>query len=105
MIDILAWMLVVLPVFDWIVAGILVVMSMRNPEILTMGERAFAAVMLALVATLAAVLAFVRFGVLALPNGTALLLIAMALVAVSIPAMVWLFLLVTGRFRLPGGNK
>jgi hypothetical protein len=51
------------------------------------------------------VLAFVRFGVLTMPNGVALTLIALALIAVSVPAMVWLFLLVTGRFRLPKGNE
>ena len=58
-----------------------------------------------LVATVAAVLAFARFGVLTMPNGVALTLIAIALVAVSVPAMVWLFLLVSGRFRLPKGTE
>ncbi len=95
-------MLIVLPVFDWLVAGILTYLSSKNPDILTLNERAVAAVMLAFVASIAAVLAFVRFGVLELPNGTALLLIAIALVVVSVPAMVWLFLLVTGRFRIGG---
>jgi hypothetical protein len=34
-----------------------------------------------------------------------LTLIGIALVAVSVPAMVWLFLLLTGRFRLPRGTE
>jgi hypothetical protein len=103
--DALAALLLVLPLFDWTVAAILAWLAVHNPTILTLRERAFAAVMLAFVATVAAVLAFVRFGVLTMPNGVALTLIALALVAVSVPAMVWLFLLVTGRFRLPKGNE
>lgn len=105
MTDALAALLLVLPLFDWTVAAILVWLAVHNPQILTLRERAFAAVMLAFVATVAAVLAFVRFGVFELSNGAALTLIALALVAVSVPAMVWLFLLVTGRFRLPKGNE
>jgi hypothetical protein len=99
--DALAWLLVVAPCFDWIVAVILMFFAIRHPSILTLRERAITAVMLALVASVAAVLAFVRFGVLTMPNGLALSLLAAALVIVSIPAMVWLFLLITGRFRLP----
>ena len=103
--DALAALLIVLPLFDWTVAAILGWLAVQNPKILTLRERAFAAVMLAFVATVAAVLAFARFGVLTMPNGVALTLIAIALVAVSVPAMVWLFLLVSGRFRLPKGTE
>jgi hypothetical protein len=103
--DVLAAVLLVLPVFDWAVAVILMWHAMRSPHILTLRERALAAVMLAFVATIAAFLAFVRFDVLVVPNEVALTLIGIALVAVSVPAMVWLFLLLTGRFRLPRGTE
>ena len=105
MIDVLAAILLVLPVFDWTVAIVLVYLAKTHPGILTLKERAVSAVALAIVASLAAVLAFVRFGVLDMANELAITIIAVCLVAVSVPAMIWLTLLLTGRFRLPRGTE
>lgn len=105
MIDVLAAILLILPAFDWTVAGVLVYLARKNPDILTLKERAITAVALAIVASLAAILAFVRFGVLDVANELAITIIAVCLVVVSVPAMIWLFLLLTGRFRLPRGTE
>lgn len=99
--DGLVWLIVILPIFDWIVAGILGVIAFRYPYILTLRERFVTALMLSGGATIAAVLGFVRFGILTLGNDEAILLLCIALILASVPAVVWLFLLVTGRFRLP----
>jgi hypothetical protein len=99
--DALVWLVVVLPVFDWIVAVILGWTAYRYPSILTLRERFVTAVMLAVVATVASGLGFVRFGLWSLDNGQAIALLCLALILTSAPSVLWLFLLVTGRFRLP----
>lgn len=104
MTDAFVWLVIVLPTFDWAVAVILGLIAHRYPAILTLRERFVTAVMLAIVATIAAGLGLVRFGVVTLGNGSALGLLVFAMVLASVPAVVWLFLLVTGRFRLPEDN-
>ena len=105
MTDALVWLLIVLPAFDWIVTGLLGWVSYRYPTILTLRERFVTALMLAVIATLAAVLGLVRFGVFVLANGEAISLLIFAMFLASVPAMVWLFLLLTGQFRLPEDER
>lgn len=105
MTDALVWLVIILPIFDWIVAVVLGVTAYRFPTILTLRERFVTAVMLAIVASIAAMLGFVRFGTFELGNGQAILLLCLALILASVPAVIWLFLLVTGRFRLPEGDQ
>lgn len=99
--DLLVWALVVLPAFDWAVALILGWLSHRHPRLLTLRERFVTALMLACIATIAAVLGLVRFGVVPVTNAQAISLLLLAMFLASVPAVVWLGLLVTGRFRLP----
>lgn len=99
--DFMVGVLVVAPVFDWAVALILGWLSRRYPGVLTLRERYVTALMLAIVATIAAFLALVRFEVIGVTNGQAIGLLVLAMLLCSVPAMVWLGLLVTGRFRLP----
>lgn len=101
MIDVLTWLIGILPVVDWLAALILLGIALRYPTILTLRERAVAASVIALVATIGSLLAGARLGIFAIPNDVAILLLAIAIVGVSIPSVVWLGLLVTGRFRLP----
>jgi hypothetical protein len=100
MTDALVVLLLVLPPADWIVAGILVYSSRKNPSIVTLKERAVVGVILAGVASIAWLLAGVRQGFVFIDNDTAVTLLALCLVAVSLPAVYWLALLVTGRFRM-----
>lgn len=53
-------------------------------------------------ATIAGILGWVRLGALQIPNGAALFLIALGLILVSIPSLYWLYLLLSGRWRLDG---
>ena len=99
--DWLVGLLIVLPVFDWTVALILGWLSKKHPEILTLRERYVTALMLAIVATIAGFLALVRFDVIGVTNTQAIALLALAMFLCSVPAVVWLALLITGRFRLP----
>jgi hypothetical protein len=62
-------------------------------------ERAILAIRDWVVASLAAILAMARLDFFTLPNGTALVLIAVAMLLVSIPSAYWVFLYATGRFR------
>lgn len=101
MIDVLTWLIGVAPIVDWAVALVLLGLAVRYSSVLTLRERAMTAFILALVATIGSSLAGARLGMFAIPNELALLLLAIAIVGVSIPAVVWLLLLVTGRFRLP----
>jgi hypothetical protein len=100
MTDVLIDLLLVLPVVDWVAAVILVGVSIRNPAILTLRERALDAVIVACVATIVGLLALVRYGWLFIANDVAILLLAGALVLSSVPSVFWLFLLGTGRFRI-----
>jgi hypothetical protein len=100
MTDVLIRLLLVLPFVDWIAAVILVTVSARNPSILTLRERAIDSLIVAVVATIAGVLALVRYGWVFVDNDMAILLLAGILVLSSMPSVFWLFLLVTGRFGI-----
>lgn len=98
--NVLAVLLIVLPVTDWAVWLILYTVSRQNPSILTLRERAIAALLCAIVASIAAGLAWSRFGVVVVPNSVAIILLALGLVIASVPSLYWLWLLLTGRFWL-----
>jgi hypothetical protein len=99
--DLLIIALVLLPPFDWAVALILGWLTVRYPDILTLKERAITAWIIAIVSTVAALLAWARLGNVTIANDAAILLLAIALILVSVPSVFWLMLLLTGRFRLP----
>jgi hypothetical protein len=62
-------------------------------------ERAITSVILSLVATMAAILGMARLGIVAVDNDLAVILLAGALILVSVPQLVWAISLATGRFR------
>ena len=101
-VDALAVLLILLIPFNWFVALLLAYISRKYPHILSLKERAVAAVICAIVATLAGVLAWSRLGVIDVSGSLALVLIATGLILVSVPQLYWLFLLVTGRWRVGG---
>lgn len=96
--DVLAVILVLLPVVDWATALMLLAAAHRNPGITALSERAHTALLLALSATLAGTLGLVRLGEVYIPNDVAILLLGISLVLVSLPALYWLVLYLTGRF-------
>ena len=98
--DLLVVLLVVLPPIDWVVALILTNVSHRHPNILTLRERAIAAIVCAIVASIAGALAWARLGLWAITGEDALTLIAVSLVLVSVPNVYWLALLLARRFRI-----
>lgn len=96
--DALAVLLVLLPAVDWMTALILISAARRHPGITALTERAHTALLLALSATLAGVLGLVRLGEVVLSNDLAIVLLGLSLVLVSLPALYWLVLYLTGRF-------
>ena len=96
----MAVLLILLVPFDWFVALLLLYVSKQYPSILSLRERAVAALICAIVATLAGILGWARLGVFDIPNGLALGFIAIGLILVSIPALYWSFLLVRGKWRV-----
>lgn len=101
MTDVLVWLLILLPPIDWMAALILGSLTLRYPHVLTLRERAVAAAIIACVASIAGVLAWSRLGFLAVSGETALFLLAGSLTLVSLPSVLWLLLLATGRFAIP----
>jgi ABC-type uncharacterized transport system permease subunit len=97
--DVLVALLLVLPPFDIVVALRLWQLSRRNPGIVSLRERAVNAAALALAASCGGILAWSRVGVLRIGPDASLTLLALALVVVSVPALYWLGLLLSGRFR------
>lgn len=102
--DAIAVILLILPPLDWLAAVVLTQVSRQHPDILALRERAVTAVILAIVATLAGLLAWARLGILPLSGGMALLVVAVGLILASVPSLYWLALLATGRFRIDGGR-
>lgn len=97
--DVLVILLLILPPFDIVVALRLFQLSRRNPDVVSLRERAVNAAALALAASAGSVLAWSRVGVFSLGQDMVLTLLSLALVVVSVPALYWLVLLVSGRFR------
>jgi hypothetical protein len=102
MTDALVVLLVILPPIDWLVAIIIGHASRRHPHILVLRERAIAAVVAAIVASIAGLLAWSRLGFFDVTGDTALTMLAFGLVLASVPSLYWLSLLITGRFHIGG---
>lgn len=101
MTDALVWLLVLLPPVDWLAALILGNLALRYPHILTLRERAIASAIVAVVATGAGVLAWAKLGLIVVPGNAAIFILALILTLVSLPSVIWLGMLATGRFRIP----
>lgn len=97
--DVLVILLFVLPPFDIVVALRLFQLSRRNPGIVSLRERAVNAAALALAASIGSILAWSRVSMFRLGQDAILTLLSLALVVISVPALYWLVLLLTGRFR------
>ena len=100
MMEIAAAAIIILLPFDWVTAVILAWVSHQHPAILTLRERSVTAWIIALAGTIAAVLATVQFGVVSMRTQDALVLVALALVLMSLPSLLWLTMLVRGRFDI-----
>jgi hypothetical protein len=99
-VDAIAWIAIGLVIFNWIAAGILVAIDRRHPGITSLGERTQTQIVLALLATLVGVLGANRLHVLgfSISNVAAIGILVICLLALSIPAVRWLYLYWRGRF-------
>lgn len=93
----LARLLVVLAVLDWGVALYLVAAAWKH-RWAALIDRALTAVILAASATIAAILGLNRVVPLGLPPDVAILLLVVAIVLVSVPAVLWLYAYLAGKF-------
>lgn len=101
--SVLLVLLVILPPIDWVVAILLLTLwRMARPASVALRERAVAAAILSLIASIAGVLAWSEIANVDIDGQAAILGLAAALVLVSLPNLYWLGLLVTGRFREVG---
>lgn len=105
MTDVAEWTLVLAPLFDWTVAVFLGVAMYRRPDLLTLRERFVAAIVLAVIASIAAFLVGVRREIVVVDNGAAIILLYVAMLLASVPSAVFLFLVVSGRFRFPSDPR
>lgn len=97
MLDVLTWLLLLVPIFPLLALVILAGhWSVPSPSL---HERTLLAGRDWVVASIAGVLALARLGWITLPPGTPLLLIAVAMLLVSIPSAYWLLLYWRGAFR------
>ena len=101
MTDVLVWLLIILPPVDWLAAAVIGSVSRKHPHILSLRERAGVAIAIAVAASLGGVGAWVYLEFIDLPTDALILVIALALAIVSLPSVVWMVMLLTGRFRLP----
>ena len=95
------WMVVLLlvaPAFPSLTALILL-RHWHRFESPSLHERTLLAIRDWAVASIASALAMARLGFISLPHGTALPLLAAAMLLVSLPSAYWLWLYFRGRFR------
>lgn len=95
--DVAVWALVVLPVFPLAAAGLLGRHYRENST--SLRERAVLAVRDWIVSSIAAVLALSRLEIIELPTGSAVPMLIVAMLLVSLPSVWWLFLYFRGAFR------
>jgi len=91
-------LLIALSAMDWVLTAMIYLAARRVAEP-ALTERATASIILSIVASIAAVLGASRLGVFHVDNGTAVGLLVIALVLVSLPQVIWSLSLATGRFR------
>lgn len=91
-------LLIVLAAADWMFTAVIYVTARRLREP-ALTERATTSAILSVIATIAAWLGAARLGIVALDNGTAVGLLAVALILVSAPQFIWTISLAAGRFR------
>ncbi len=100
--DGVAVLLVVLALVNIVSTTILVLAALRH-RWPALEERATVAVILAVIATGAAALGLVRLRLLSLPPEASVGILAVGLVLVSAPSIVWLIAFLAGRFDEPDG--
>jgi hypothetical protein len=98
LVDWIVVLLVVVPAFPALTALILL-RHWNRLDSPSLHERTLLAIRDWAVASIAASLALARLGFIHLPNGTALPMLAIAMLLVSLPSAYWLFLYFRGRFR------
>ena len=91
-------LLIVLAACDW-VSTVVIYLAARREREAALTERAVVSAILSTIATMAAVLGGARLGYFALPNGSAVGMLALGLILVSAPQFIWVAGLVLGKFR------
>lgn len=98
LVDWLVVLLVVVPAFPGL-AAIILVRHWHGTDSPSLHERTLLAVRDWAVASIAAILALARMGFLSLPDGVPILMLAIAMLLVSLPSLYWLSLYWRGKFR------
>jgi len=96
----LSWLLIGLAMFDWGVTGVLA-WAARQVREAALNERAQVSFVLSAAATLVAIIAASQlelFGFV-LPAGFGYGLLVIAVIAISVPQVMWIVSLLIGRFR------
>lgn len=96
--DVETFLLIVMPAFP-ILTTIILIRYARRAESPSLRERTLLAVRDSLVAISAAVLAMQRLGIIELPEGVPVLMLATLMLLVSLPSAYWLWLYFRGGFR------
>lgn len=96
--DLLSVALIAPVAFQWAAALILWAADRSRPGITALRERSHAQIVLAIVGTCVALLAFNRLVPLHLPDEMALSILAGALLLISVPGLRWLYLYSRDRF-------
>lgn len=97
LVDVETVLLIVTPAFPALAA--LLLLRHWRTDSPSLHERTILAVRDWLVASIAALLALSRLGLIELPRGVTLPLLATAMLLVSLPSAYWLWLYFRGRFR------
>ena len=96
--DALSSLLIALAVFDWASTAVIYLAARKLHEP-ALDERASVSVILSLAATGAACLGAARLGFLTIPPGVGIFVLSLILILLSIPQLVWIVGLFTGKFR------
>ncbi len=101
--DAAALVLFLAPLADWTAAVILLLVARQKPSNAAVTERATMQVILAFAATFAAVLGWAALTRITVGRDVALLSLTAALMLISVPAVIWLVMLIRGDFGRDDG--
>lgn len=100
-VDDAARVILIAPGINWITVAILGYVWWGHRDVQTLTERFVTATILALLSTTAAFLGADRLGIIDLPDGSGIAILAVVLIGLTAPNLYWLTLLLAGGLREP----
>ena len=96
LLDALLWALVIIPIFSWLAAAILIYKALRKPYITALVERAFIALLTSVASTVIAFLVLNSYRHwVHLESPWTLALLVLSLLLLELPALIWFVLYLT----------